>query len=1027
MKNYKYFLRQFWMVLWIVCVGTINAQTVIKGRVTDEAGIEVIGASILEKGTTNGTITDIDGAFSLAVQPGTTLVISYIGYVTQELKAVFDMKVVLKEDSKSLDEVVVVGYGVQKKSVVTGAISSVKSEDMMVSSNTRPEQALQGKTSGVQIISSSGAPGSGMSIRVRGYASNGNSNPLFIVDGIRTNDISTLEPSNIERMEVLKDGASAAIYGAEGGNGVILITTKSGKEGKTQIEYNMQYTIQQLGKTTDVMHARDYLTYMQEGKAISSSVQWDGTDTDWLDETFEAAPMMKHNLSISGGNDKVTYWGSLSYLNQEGIVVGNQDNYKRFSGMFNGSVQAKKWLKFSSNIQMNHSTQTSFNQNDGSRGVIANALLLDPLTPVYYPDNEHLPAHVQTLIDGGNKLMKNEEGYYYGISDYITGETINPLVQRTLYQPETTTNSLMANVQADITPFEGFTFTSKVGILYNDQNVHIYRPGFFYSSEMKNDNPSVSESQDQTLYYQWENFINYIKSWGGHNFTFMIGSAVSNRHNKTITASGFPLLRDQESYANLGFIASQSGSNVGGVQIDDRKASFFGRINYDYQGKYLVEATLRDDGAGLSILPRNKRWGLFPAFSLGWVMTSEKWFPQIKGLDYIKLRGSWGQNGSLSNLSAYSYASNVAASGKNYNYLTWSDINASFLYPMADGSWANAAYPTSLGNYNLTWETSEQTDLGIDVRMFNSRLSFTLDYYIKKTKDLITANTPALEAGNAASPINGGNVENKGVDIELGWRDNIGDFSYGINGNISFLKNKVTYLDPSLNRIDGTGLMQWTGATAFEVGHPVWYFRGFKTEGVDPETGNLKIVDMNQDGIINSDDYTEIGSAIPDFTYGLTLNAAYKGIDLTVFMTGSQGNDILYGARRPDRTTTNKLQALFDNRWTETNRQAEYPSAYWQLNNTNFWNSDKMVFDGSFMKIKQVQVGYTFPKSLVNKASISNLRVYVSLDNFFTFTKYPGMDPEASSTSSGSNSGIGIDQGFFPNAKNILLGLSLAF
>lgn len=1027
MKDFKYLLRLFMVALFMVCAGAIQAQTVVKGVITDSSGLEVIGASVLEKGTTNGTISGLDGSFTLTVNPGATLVISYIGYVTQELKAAPNMKVVLVEDAQALDEVVVVGYGVQKKSVVTGAISSVKSEDMLVSSNTRPEQALQGKTSGVQIISSSGAPGSSMSIRVRGYASNGNSNPLYIVDGIRTTDISTLEPSNIESMEVLKDGASAAIYGAEGGNGVILITTKSGKAGKTQIDYNVQYTIQGLGKTTDVMHAQDYLKYMQEGGAISSNVSWDGTDTDWVDETFESSPMIKHNLSVSGGNEKLTYLGSLSYLNQEGIVVGDQDNYKRFSGMFNGSVQAKSWLKFSSNIQMNHSTQTSFNQNDGSRGVISNALLLDPLTPVYYRDNNNLPSHVQSLLSAGHNLMTNENGQYYGISPYVTGEAINPLVQRTLSQPKSTMNSLMTNVQADITPFKGFTFTSKLGVLYNDMNIHTYMPGFFYSSEMKNDNPSVSELEFKTLYYQWENFANYVRSWGDHNFTFMIGTAISNRNYKTITASGYPLLKDLESYANLSYVSSQSGSNVGGIQIDDRKASFFGRINYDYKNKYLFEGTLRRDGAGMSILPKDKRWGLFPAFSLGWVMTSESWFPKIKGLDYAKLRGSWGQNGSLSNLGSYSYASNIISSGSALSMLSWSMINVSYLYPLADGSWANAAYPSSLGNYNLTWETSEQTDLGLDLRMLNSRLSFTIDYYIKKTKDLITSNTPAIEAGNNASPINGGNVENKGLDIELGWKDNVGDFSYSINGNISFLKNDVTYLDPSLSRINGTGLMQWTGATAFEVGHPVWYFRGYKTDGIDPETGNLKIVDVNQDGTINTNDYTEIGSAIPDFTYGLTLNAAYKGIDLTVFVTGSQGNDILYGARRPDRTTTNKLQKLFDGRWTESNHNAEYPSAYWQLNNTSFWNSDKMVFDGSFVKVKQIQLGYSFPKTLINRLAMTNLRAYVSLENFFTFTSYPGMDPEASSTSSSSNSGIGVDQGFFPNAKNVMFGLSVSF
>lgn len=1001
------------------------AQTQITGSVKDTSGEPLIGVSVVQKGAKGGSITDLDGNFSIKAEEGATLVFSYVGFQTVEMKARPKMTVTMAEENKSLNEVVVVGYGVQKKSVVTGAISQVKSEDILNSSNTRPEQALQGKTSGVQVISSSGAPGSTMKIRIRGYSSNGNADPLYIVDGLRTTDISSLEANDIETMEVLKDGASAAIYGAEGGNGVVLITTKKGKAGNIKINYNFQYTIQSIAKVPKVMHAQDYLTYMKEGGAISKSTEWDGTDTDWLDEITENAPQMKHNLSISGGNEKFTYMASLSYLDHEGIIKGDQDNYKRYSGMFNGSIQAKKWLKFTSDIKMNHSKTTSFNMNDGSRGVISNALMLDPLTPVYYESDDNLPTHVQTLLNAGNDLMRNSDGKIYGISQYVTGECINPLVQRTLRQPETTFDGLTTNIEATLTPFKGFSFTSRFGVQYHDFNLHVYSPKFFYSSEMKNDNASVSELETKNMYYQWENFANYSFLINKeHNFSLMLGMSISSNTNKTISASGYPLLEDKASYAYLSYVASQAGSNVGGTKLIDRKASWFGRLNYDYKNRYMFEATLRRDGAGLSILPKDKRWGTFPAFSAGWTITEEDWFPKQKVLDFMKLRVSWGQNGSLSNLGSYSYASNIAKSGSNVSYLTWSSINASYLYPLADGTFANAAYPSSLGNYNLTWETSDQFDVGMDFRFFKQRLGLTVDYFVKKTKDLITTNTPSYEAGNTASPINGGDVKNNGLDLELSWRDNIGDFSYGVSGNISFLKNKVTYLDPSLSRINGVGLMQWTGATAFEKGHPVWYMRGYKTDGVDPETGNLKVVDVNNDGTINTNDYTEIGSAIPDFTYGLTLNAAYKGFDFVVFIQGEQGNDILYGARRPDRTTVNKLQKFYDGRWTETNANAKYPSAYWQLNNTNFWNSDMMVFNGSYMKIKQIQLGYNLPKTLLSKAGISSCRVYVSLDNFFTFTSYPGMDPEASST---DNNGIGVDQGFFPIPKDVMFGLSLSF
>ena len=1025
MSSDKHRMRLFLTALFIAMGGVLaQAQMQVSGTVLDQTGLEVVGASVLEKGTTNGTITDLYGRFVLEVSDNATLVISYIGYVTQELKATPMMNVTLKEDSQALEEVVVVGYGVQKKSVVTGAISSVNVEDMITSANTRPEQALQGKTSGVQVISTSGAPGASMKIRVRGYSSNGDSDPLYIVDGLRTDDISTLEPTNIASMEVLKDGASAAIYGAEGGNGVVLITTKSGKAGRTQIDYNFQYTVQSLGKTPDLMNAQQYIAYMQNANQISSSLEWDGTDTDWIDESFENAPMQKHSITISGGNDKLTYLGSLSYLDQEGIVIGDNDNYKRYSGMFNGSVQATKWLKMTSSIQVNRSIKDSFNENDESRGVIANALMMDPLTPMVYTDSDNLPSHVQALIDAGNELMTDENGNYYGISNYVTGECINPVVQRLLAQTNTVNSSFIGNIGIDITPFEGFTYTSKLGVSFAQNNVHVYEPEYYYNSEMYNTEASVSEEDETTLYWQWENYASYTHTFKEkHNLTVMVGTAASYKEYKTVNASGYPLLKDEESYAYLDYLASQTGSNVSGTTYVDKKLSYFGRVNYDYDGKYMIEGTIRRDAAGLSILPEDKRWGTFPAVSAGWTVSREDWFPQDTPIDVLKIRASWGQNGSLSNLGEYSYASNIASSGSDLSYLSWSYINASYQYPLADGSYAVASYPSSLGNYSLTWETSEQWDAGIDLRMFNDRLTFGMDYYRKKTKDLITENTPALEAGNDASPINGGNVLNKGFDFEIGWRDNIGDFTYSINANLSTLDNEVTYLDPSIERISGASLMQWTGTTAFEEGYPIWYFRGYKTDGLT-EDGDVNIVDMNGDGTITTDDYTMIGSAIPDFTYGLTINLGYKGFDFTMFMSGSVGNDILYGCRRPDRTTTNKLSIFYTDSWSETNTDAKYPSPYYQVNNSSFWNSDMMVFNGSYMKIKQIQLGYTFPKQLISKLTLTNLRVYVSLDDFFTFTSYPGMDPESSGD---SNSYIGIDSGYFPNSKKVMFGLGVSF
>lgn len=577
-------------------------------------------------------------------------------------------------------------------------------------------------------------------------------------------------------------------------------------------------------------------------------------------------------------------------------------------------------------------------------------------------------------------------------------------------------NSLMGSIYTDITPFEGFTFTSKLGINYMGINRTTYSPEYFYNVQAYNDYSTVQEIAPTMHYWQWENYVSYMKSIKEHNFTFMLGTAVSERRFKYISATGSPLTQDRESFADLDYIASQERSVVGGTTHIDRKVSYFGRVSYDYKGKYLAQISLRRDAAGLSILPKDERWGTFPAASAGWVLTNEDFFPETF-LSHLKIRASWGQNGSVSNLRNYQYASN---------------ISSSVMYPMGDGNYVTGSKPEQLSNPNLKWETSEQLDLGLDVRAFNDRLTLTVDYFNKKTKDLITMNTPPLEAGNTASPINGGNVTNKGFEFELGWRDKVGDLSYSVKANLATLKNEVTYLNPSITRLNGAKLQEWY-ATAFEKGMPIWYFRGYKTKGIDPETGDVIFEDMNNDGVINDDDKTMIGSGIPDFTYGATINLEYKGFDFTLFATGQSGNEVLMGLFRTDRPTVNRFASYYTDRWTPQNRSASLPRANVD---TRYWFSDGVVFDGSFLKVKQIQLGYSLPKSLLNKITFSNARVYVSLEDFFTISDYPGIDPEASSSSvhsvrvgseeSGENS-IGIDRGFYPMSRKVLFGLSITF
>lgn len=851
------------------------------------------------------------------------------------------------------------------------------------------------------MISSSGSPGAAMKIRIRGYSSNGSSDPLYIVDGLRMTDISGLDPNNIASMEVLKDAASAAIYGAEGGNGVVLISTKTGTQGTAKVTYDFQYSIQSATHLPKLMNAEQYIGYQTEAGNMPAGVTSD-YDTNWLKELFETSPMQKHNLSISGANEKSTYYASLGYLSHDGIIKGDNDKYERFSAMFNGSYKVNNWLKVGSNLTLGHAVRNYVYENDIERSVVGSALVLDPLTPVEYTGS--VPGVIHELLAQGRNLVQSKDGNYYGMSNYVTG-SVNPFLQRDVRQSKSTRDELMGNIYADIDILEGLTFTSKLGFNYSNLNGSVYTPGYYYNANFYNDYPGINEIVATTHYWQWENYTSYVKTFNeDHNFNFMFETAVSEYRYKYVDASGSPLTKDQYSYAELDYIQSQERSTVGGYSYLDRKLSYFGRVSYDYKGKYLAQVSLRRDAAGLSILPGPERWGTFPAASVGWVLTNEDFFPEIF-LSHVKIRASWGQNGSVSNLKNYQYASNIVDSAT---------------YPLADGTYVTGSKPEQLGNFNLKWETSEQLDLGLDVRAFRDRLTFTMDYFNKKTKDLITDNTPPLESGNAASPINGGNVRNRGFEFELGWRDHIGDLNYSIKGNIATLRNKVTYLNPTISRLNGVGLMQWT-ATAFEKDMPIWYFRGYKTDGINAATGDVIFVDVNGDGEINEDDMTYIGSGIPDMTYGATINLEYKGFDFTLFATGSKGNDVLMGLFRTDRPMVNRFATYYTDRWTPSNTSASLPKADVD---PRYWTSDAVVYSGSFLKVKQIQLGYSVPRNLLRKISFSNARVYVSLDDFFTITNYPGIDPEASSS---DDNALGVDRGFYPLSKKVLFGLSVTF
>lgn len=1028
------------MLLVLVLVGTTSAfaqsKMDVSGTVLDNTGVPMVGVTVMEQGTTNGAVTDLDGKYSIKVPQGATLLFSFIGYDPQEV-VVNDSKinVTLFEEFEGLDEIIVVGYGVQKKSSVTGAISQVKKEDMQNRTIVDASQALQGKTSGVQVVNASAAPGANPQIRIRGYSSNASSDPLFVVDGVRMKSIGGLDPNDIASMEILKDAASAAIYGAEAGNGVVLITTKRGaKDDNGSIIYDMQFASQSLGNIPKLLNAKEYIQYQKEAGTIDDSLlslYYDGkTDTDWLKEVYGNSAMWKHTLSFTGGSEVGNYYVSLSYLNNNGIVKGDKDTYKRLTASINAERKIKDWFKIGTTNQIEKYDVKSVSESSEYGSIITTTMSMDPLTPVVYKGGlDGVPSYIKTIMDTPNAdgilptFLKDKDGNYYGISQFYIAEACNPLISRDNTDAKNSGWNINGSIFADLTPIEGLIITSKFGYrLAGSTNSSVGHPSYGNTRNDSRYQSSLSSTTSISRYYQWENYANYMKSIGDNNFTVMAGisyqETVSNYTNGSLqnTAPDGAVKKDSPLFYYLNYAADSAVKSVGGEETKTTKYSYFGRLSYDYAGRYLMQASLRADAADLAILPATKRWGYFPAVSLGWTISEENFFASLKDVvSSLKFRASWGQNGSLGALSGYMYSTDMSIAG--YYPLSGQNPDGSYSYTVG-------ARPTSLGNEELKWETSEQINFGFDGRAFNDRLTFGIDYYVKKTIDLLVSGTvPSYCIGGTTSPVNAGDVENKGFELELGWRDNIGDFSYGVRGNIATLKNEVTYLDPSLPRINGT-IFHNQPVTVFEKGFPVYHFYGYKFAGIDSADGESLFYTANGEKTKapTADDKTDIGSAIPTVNYGITLTAAWKGIDLTVFGTGAAGNKIFNLMNRSDYITSNKLkELLYDGRWTESHKNASAPKPG-SNNFDTYVRSDAMVFDGSYFKLKQIQLGYSLPKSVLDKASIAKARVYVSLDDFFTFTGYKGMDPESCAT---GISGMGIDKGAYPTSKKVVFGLNL--
>lgn len=1012
----------------------LHAQNkTISGTVYDAQGEVVIGASVMAADNNLlGTVTDIDGKFTLSVPAGTRMSVSFIGYSTEEFivgdRNTYD--IVLQEDSEFLEETVVIGYGVQRKSDLTGSVASVREEEFRNRSTTDAAAALQGKAAGVQIINSSGAPGETAKIRVRGYSSNsGNIGPLLIVDGLKVDNIQYLDPSMIESMEVLKDAASAAIYGAQAGNGVVIITTKTGaaQNGKSGITYDFKLTRTDLGKKAELFNAEDWINYKQaSGFDMDGYLQqnkYDGTDTDWFDVVFAPSFTKQHALTFQGGNNKGHFFTSLNYVDNNGIVKGDKDVYKRLSAQINADYQLYKWITIGVNSSIEKRESKSVSQQ-GRYGTLMNAVMtMDPLTPVYYSDPSEFATSMYAAWEEGKHIMTDPtNGLYYATSKYIDDDNGNPLLQRDKTDSYSEGLNFRGTLYANLTPFKGFTFTSRFGYRANQSSSHSYSVPYYANKQTKSDDYNISASANTGYYYQWENFANYNLNIKKHNATFMAGMSYteSNSDNVSASATGPDILTGYEkNFQYLNYVNSNDDTTRSFSNAPSRSAniSYFGRITYSYDNRYSVQANFRADAFDSSKLSKKARWGYFPSFSAGWTVSNEPFFKNNVNKDifsFMKVRASWGQNGNINVLSGYQYAATIGYNSKMYQY----DINSpEFTYGSA---------PTGLANPNLKWETSEQLDFGIDAQFFKRRLSVTADYYIKNTKDLLLSIAPIPEIGVNSTYVNAGSVLNKGFELEVSWKDNIGDLSYSVSANVAKLHNEVTYLDPAIYRLTNSQYSYNNRMrTAFEVGKPIWYFYGYQFNGVDKETGKAIFEDVNEDGIISDGDMTYLGKGIPDWTYGLTINLAYKGFDFSMFGTGTAGNQIFNLFYQADGPMRNSLRYYYDNAWTEKNKNALMPACIEVVNDWTFWSSSAAMFDGSFFKIKQIQLGYTLPSEWTSKIMIQNARLFVSLDDYFTISKYPGTDPETATTSSAS--GMGLDLGSYPTTKKIVFGVSVKF
>jgi TonB-linked SusC/RagA family outer membrane protein len=1033
--------------LIVIAAKSSKIQAVdVKGKVSDAAGNALLGVTIQVKGTTIGTVTGSSGEFSIDVPDSATLVVSYIGYETQEVpvNGQTTLSIVLQSSSAGLNEIVVIGYGTQKKSQVTGAISSVDASQLNNMPVMRVEQSLQGRTSGLTIAASSGQPGASSTVRIRGTTSINNSDPLYIVDGVPVDvgGIDYLNQNDIASIQVLKDAASAAIYGTRAANGVILITTKKGKAGNMQVNYSGYYGIQSPAKKLKLLNATQYATLRNESSVAAGNGMLFpdpkslGAGTDWQNTIFNnSAKIQSHELSMSGGSEKSTYYASFGYYNQEGIVATPISHYKRFTVRLNTTHELKDWLRFGENIGYSYiNNRGSLNTNSEFGGPLSSAINLDPITPVVITDPDVASQNPYST----QPVIRDQKGQPYGISSIVGQEMTNPLAYiQTQLGNYGWSHNIVGNAYVEVEPIPGLKIRSDIGAKLAFYGNVSFTPTYYLSpTNSHTSKPDYYRAMNQGLIWNWDNTISYSHNFGDHHLTFLVGTSAekdaASGLNVTYRGLSVPDYHQasmnytlpEGAYINNAVVVYRPGSGYENQPY--ALHSYFGRVIYDYQGKYLLTGILRVDGS--TKFGSDNQYGKFPSVSVGWVPTKEDFWHPGDVINFLKIRASYGINGNDKSLSDFQFISTVSGSGRDYVF--------------GPGTIYTGYSPNAPANPNLKWEQTSQLDVGFDADLFTD-FNVTFDIYNKKTTGMLRQVRIPGYVGATGQPYgNVASLTDKGLELELGYKKQIGSFHLNVTGNASYVKNNITNIGLQ-SFITGANFQ----ASAYEisriqVGEPIGSFYGFKSLGIfqtqqqvddyvnkagqkiqpDAQPGDFIWADLNGDGQITADsDRTFLGDPTPHWTFGITAAVSWNNFELTAFGQGVSGNKIFQGLRRLDILTSNYTTAALG-RWTGPGSSNTFPRLDDKDPNNNFlYPSAFYLSDGAYFRIKTVQLGYHIPGAITNRIGLDQLYVYISGNNLVTFTKYTGFDPEIGGSS------YGIDRGVYPQARSFMFGLNVTF